>query len=59
MSARSEPAERGRERGRSDDRGGEAVLELRDVHRTHGAGEAAVHALRGVSLTSAPVSWSP
>ncbi|MFU8850578.1 ABC transporter ATP-binding protein [Micromonospora sp. SL1-18] len=26
------------------------VLELRDVHRTHGAGEAAVHALRGVSL---------
>ncbi|MFI5833305.1 ABC transporter ATP-binding protein [Micromonospora sp. NPDC051300] len=28
-----------------------AVLELRDVHRTHGAGEAAVHALRGVSLT--------
>ncbi|MFU8871243.1 ABC transporter ATP-binding protein [Micromonospora sp. SL4-19] len=27
------------------------VLELRDVHRTHGAGEAAVHALRGVSLT--------
>ncbi|MGR6317898.1 ABC transporter ATP-binding protein [Micromonospora soli] len=29
------------------------VLELRDVHRTHGAGEAAVHALRGVSLTVA------
>ncbi|MFE9653603.1 ABC transporter ATP-binding protein [Micromonospora sp. NPDC006431] len=27
------------------------VLELRDVHRTHGAGPAAVHALRGVSLT--------
>ncbi|WP_262287295.1 ABC transporter ATP-binding protein [Micromonospora sp. MA102] len=27
------------------------VLELRGVHRTHGAGEAAVHALRGVSLT--------
>ena len=26
------------------------VLELRDVHRTHGDGEAAVHALRGVSL---------
>jgi putative ABC transport system ATP-binding protein len=26
------------------------VLELRDVHRTHGAGAAAVHALRGVSL---------
>ncbi len=31
-----------------------AVLELRDVHRTHGAGEAAVHALRGVSLTVRP-----
>ncbi|MEU1605037.1 ABC transporter ATP-binding protein [Micromonospora matsumotoense] len=31
-----------------------AVLELRDVHRTHGDGEAAVHALRGVSLTVAP-----
>ncbi|MCP3782560.1 ABC transporter ATP-binding protein [Micromonospora sp. A3M-1-15] len=29
------------------------VLELRTVHRTHGAGEAAVHALRGVSLTVA------
>ncbi|MEU9738850.1 ABC transporter ATP-binding protein [Micromonospora chersina] len=29
------------------------VLELRAVHRTHGAGEAAVHALRGVSLTVA------
>ncbi|MEU8298297.1 ABC transporter ATP-binding protein [Micromonospora sp. NPDC048909] len=28
-----------------------AVLELRDVHRTHGADAAAVHALRGVSLT--------
>ena len=27
------------------------VLELRDVHRTHGVGEAAVHALRGISLT--------
>ncbi|MEU2611518.1 ABC transporter ATP-binding protein [Micromonospora sp. NPDC007271] len=27
------------------------VLELRDVRRTHGAGEAVVHALRGVSLT--------
>ncbi|MEU3455120.1 ABC transporter ATP-binding protein [Micromonospora sp. NPDC006766] len=27
------------------------VLQLRDVHRTHGAGEATVHALRGVSLT--------
>jgi putative ABC transport system ATP-binding protein len=27
------------------------VLELRGVHRTHGAGEAAVYALRGVSLT--------
>ncbi|SCF20929.1 putative ABC transport system ATP-binding protein [Micromonospora matsumotoense] len=31
-----------------------AVLELRDVHRTHGDGEAAVHALRGVSLTVRP-----
>ncbi|MFY1627245.1 ABC transporter ATP-binding protein [Micromonospora sp. WMMD723] len=31
-----------------------AVLELRDVHRTHGGGEAAVHALRGVSLTVRP-----
>ncbi|WP_204342271.1 ABC transporter ATP-binding protein [Micromonospora terminaliae] len=29
------------------------VLELRGVHRTHGAGEAAVHALRGVSLSVA------
>ncbi|WP_089157035.1 ABC transporter ATP-binding protein [Micromonospora sp. NBS 11-29] len=29
----------------------DGVLELRDVHRTHGVGEAAVHALRGVSLT--------
>ncbi|MEU4479604.1 ABC transporter ATP-binding protein [Micromonospora sp. NPDC023966] len=27
------------------------VLELRAVHRTHGSGEATVHALRGVSLT--------
>ncbi|SCG36447.1 ABC transporter ATP-binding protein [Micromonospora inositola] len=31
-----------------------AVLELRDVHRTHGAGEATVHALRGVGLTVRP-----
>jgi putative ABC transport system ATP-binding protein len=30
------------------------VLELHRVHRTHGAGEAAVAALRGVSLTVAP-----
>ncbi|MFI7429316.1 ABC transporter ATP-binding protein [Micromonospora sp. NPDC049836] len=28
-----------------------AVLELRDVHRTHGGGATAVHALRGVGLT--------
>ncbi|WP_433130602.1 ABC transporter ATP-binding protein [Micromonospora sp. CA-240977] len=35
---------------RSDD----AVLELRAVHRTHGAGPAAVHALRGVSLVVRP-----
>jgi len=31
-----------------------SILELRDVHRTHGKGETAVHALRGVSLTVAP-----
>jgi putative ABC transport system ATP-binding protein len=30
------------------------VLELHDVHRTHGAGAAAVHALRGVSLRVRP-----
>ncbi len=30
------------------------VLELREVHRTHGAGAAAVHALRGVSLRVRP-----
>jgi putative ABC transport system ATP-binding protein len=30
------------------------VLELRDVHRTHGQGETAVHALRGVDLAVAP-----
>jgi putative ABC transport system ATP-binding protein len=30
------------------------VLELRDVHRTHGHGATAVHALRGVSLSVAP-----
>ncbi|SCG52866.1 ABC transporter ATP-binding protein [Micromonospora halophytica] len=30
------------------------VLDLRDVHRTHGSGAAAVHALRGVSLTVRP-----
>ncbi|MEV0650549.1 ABC transporter ATP-binding protein [Phytomonospora sp. NPDC050363] len=30
------------------------VLELRDVHRTHGVGEATVHALRGVSITVKP-----
>ena len=30
------------------------VLELRDVHRTHGTGEGAVHALRGVSLAVQP-----
>jgi putative ABC transport system ATP-binding protein len=29
------------------------ILELRQVHRTHGAGETAVHALRGVSLSVA------
>ncbi|GIJ20182.1 ABC transporter ATP-binding protein [Micromonospora lutea] len=30
------------------------VLDLRDVHRTHGSGPAAVHALRGVSLAVRP-----
>ncbi len=29
------------------------ILELREVHRTHGSGESAVHALRGVSMTVA------
>ncbi|MFF5199714.1 ABC transporter ATP-binding protein [Micromonospora parva] len=32
----------------------DAVLELRAVHRTHGTGPAAVHALRGVSLVVRP-----
>jgi putative ABC transport system ATP-binding protein len=32
----------------------DAVLELRAVHRTHGVGPAAVHALRGVSLVVRP-----
>jgi putative ABC transport system ATP-binding protein len=31
-----------------------SLLELVDLHRTHGAGETAVHALRGVSLSIAP-----
>jgi putative ABC transport system ATP-binding protein len=31
-----------------------AVLELRGVHRTHGGGDTAVHALRGVSLDVRP-----
>jgi len=31
-----------------------SVLELRDVHRTHGQGPTAVHALRGVTLSVAP-----
>ena len=31
-----------------------AVLELRDVHRTHGSGEGRVQALAGVSLAVAP-----
>ena len=30
------------------------ILELRDVHRVHGRGETAVHALRGVSLIVSP-----
>jgi putative ABC transport system ATP-binding protein len=28
-----------------------SILELRDVHRVHGSGETAVHALRGVSIS--------
>ncbi|MFF5179119.1 ABC transporter ATP-binding protein [Micromonospora sp. NPDC000316] len=32
----------------------DAVLELRAVHRTHGTGPAAVHALRGVSIVVRP-----
>lgn len=31
-----------------------SVLEIRDGHRVHGSGEAAVHALRGVSLSVEP-----
>jgi putative ABC transport system ATP-binding protein len=31
-----------------------SVLELRNVHRTHGKGEQAVHALQGVTLAVAP-----
>jgi putative ABC transport system ATP-binding protein len=31
-----------------------SILELRDVHRTHGKGATAVHALRGVTLTVGP-----
>jgi putative ABC transport system ATP-binding protein len=31
-----------------------AILELRAVHRTHGSGTTAVHALQGVSLTVCP-----
>jgi putative ABC transport system ATP-binding protein len=31
-----------------------SVLELRDVHRTHGTGDTAVHALRGISLRVEP-----
>ncbi|GLZ31619.1 macrolide ABC transporter ATP-binding protein [Lentzea sp. NBRC 105346] len=30
------------------------VLELRDVHRTHGSGETVVHALRGITLVVHP-----
>jgi ABC-type lipoprotein export system ATPase subunit len=30
------------------------VLELRGVHRTHGSGDTAVHALRGIDLAVAP-----
>jgi putative ABC transport system ATP-binding protein len=31
-----------------------SILELRDVHRTHGSGVGAVHALRGVNLAVGP-----
>jgi putative ABC transport system ATP-binding protein len=31
-----------------------SVLELRDVHRIHGSGETAVHALRGICMVVAP-----
>jgi putative ABC transport system ATP-binding protein len=31
-----------------------SILDLRDVHRVHGSGETAVHALRGVTLTVEP-----
>jgi putative ABC transport system ATP-binding protein len=31
-----------------------SVLELRDVHRIHGSGETAVHALRGISMVVEP-----
>ncbi|GGM36174.1 macrolide ABC transporter ATP-binding protein [Micromonospora sonchi] len=40
--------------GSPDDPPADAVLDLRDVHRTHGSGPAAVHALRGVSLVVRP-----
>jgi putative ABC transport system ATP-binding protein len=32
----------------------EPILELRDVHRTHGTGPTAVHALRGISIAVSP-----
>jgi putative ABC transport system ATP-binding protein len=32
----------------------ESILELRNVHRTHGTGQTAVHALRGVSIIVRP-----
>src|SRR5690606_26469056 len=44
---------RGRRRHRPRSGGyamGAPILELHDVHRTHGSGETAVHALRGVSI---------
>ena len=49
----------GRRGGKPVSGSDDAVLELRDVHRTHGDGQAAVHALRGVSLVVRPASWSP
>src|SRR5215217_5251100 len=36
--------------GRSSERSGEAVIRAAEVTRSYGEGEAAVHALRGVSL---------
>ncbi|MEU8156795.1 ABC transporter ATP-binding protein [Micromonospora sp. NPDC048986] len=44
----------GRRGGETVSGSDDAVLDLRAVHRTHGVGPAAVHALRGVSLVVRP-----